>query len=520
MVSIQPIESEMKSDQSKPRTKWPKLIIGTSIVTFLLLASPSLRAQDSTTTGAGGTSGDPYTITCASDKAMVGVQAKYGYHITLGNYVNMVRPVCVKFDAGGDWLGDPIATSSFAGKDEGEYESKTCGRGEVVSGFGGFSGSYLDGLYIYCAQMGQYGHVSSSALLVQGQIGGIGGTYFGPVSCPSDKPAKGITGKAHDWIDRFALVCNYPSTPGPTVENITMASNTIVGGNTLHGNVSLNAIVQSGGIQVSISRQYDVADVNLLPPNPIASEPLIPTGSKTGPFVFQTNPVPRVVQVRLNPGPGSPTHFVTTTFSILPPSMSSFSVPAKASPGGSATGTLTLNGNAPSTGLSATLTSTITADVTVPPAVLIPPGSNTGTFPITVVSNNKSGCSVISASGLFAPAGGTSMKQAMIAIVAPAQPAFRLELSNNVGSSATGTVSYADIQKVPTTFTLVSSNPAMLTVSGSVSIPANSQSTTFPITLQSRPPSGMNCGTITVTDSKGQSNSLIFSITTSGMRVN
>jgi hypothetical protein len=492
-----------------------------SLFTFLLL-TPSLRAQDVTTQSAGGTGGDPFTVGCGSDKAMVGLQIRTGDHGLLGLHINMVRPVCVSVDAGGDWLGTPTPASSVGGKDTGDFASAMCRKGEAVSALDSAAGMYVDGIYIYCSSIGEYGRLNNDQYWVQTLLGYHPmplESYTGPLSCPSTKPAKGLSGRAHDWLDRISLICNFPSTPSANVDAISFVS-PIIGGNPLHGTITLNASAPSGGLQVSISRQYDVTDAAFVPSDqPGSNSFTVPSGSRTGSFVLNTIPVPHVVDVKLNPGPGSATHFVTKTLSILPPSLTTLSLSLNAtSPGGNVTGTITLNGNAPIGGLSASLTSSIASVATVPPSALITSGVNTATFPITVASSNQSGCSVISASGLFTPQGGNPVRQSLLKVKGPLSPAFKFGVTNNLGSSATGNILFEQIDKAPGTLTLASSNPTLVIVPSTVPIPANSQTITFPITLQGRPPTGISCAVITATDAHGNANSIVFSIDAAGLR--
>jgi len=500
---------------------WSKPILWLFPSVFFLATAFPLYAQDATTQSDGGPGGDPFTVGCGNDKLMVGVQIRTGDHIPLGLFINMVRPFCVAVDAGGDWLGTPTSTSSFAGHDNGNLDSVMCPRNEAVTGFGGYAGVYVDGISIYCSSGSEYGRVSNDQHFVDKLVGfrDFEGPK-GPFSCPSNKPAKGITGRAHDWLDRLALVCNFPTTPPANVDDISFPD-TVIGGNPVAGFVTLNATAPAGGVQVAISRQTDVADSGFFPVNAVSPDPLIvPSGNNRVSFVFNTLSVPRVVNVKLNPGPGSATHFVSKNLRVLPPSLTSVALSQSlTAPGGSVTGTVALNGNAPPGGLTANLTSSVSAVATVPPSVSLAAGASSAAFPITVASTNKSGCTVISASGLFAPQGSSQIRQALLSVKGPFSPAFKLGLTNNLGSSAIGSVLLDDVIKVAETFTLQSNNPSLLNVPASISVPANSQSANFTITVQGLPPSGISCAVVSVTDPKGSQNSMVFLISNGLKRI-
>ncbi|PWT95590.1 MAG: hypothetical protein C5B55_01100 [Blastocatellia bacterium] len=481
----------------------------------------SIHAQNPTTTF-GGPGGDPYSVNCGNDKIMVGLQIKTGSHFAVGYQINMARPICVSVDAGGDWVGTPAATSSYAGTDSGTLSSVTCPTNQAVTGFGGYAGLYVDGISLACSSMRELGTVANDQAYFGNLLGfhdfeGMKGIF----SCVPGMPANGISGHAHDWLDKFGLTCHTPTTPSPTVDSITTTTNTLVGGNPVQGTVFLNAPAPSGGLRVGISNQVDVADAAFIPSNPTTPDPLnVPATTKTVSFGFNTLPVPHVVTVKLNPGPGSASHFVSKTITILPPSLTSVSLsPSVTSPGGSETGTITLNGNAPVGGVAANLTSSFSSVATVPPSVSVSPGTNSATFPITVASTNESGCSVISASGLFTPQGGTSIRQSLLTVKGPLNSAFKLGANNISASGATGTIFLEQANREPGTITLVSSNPSLLGVPSTIPVPASTQSLNFAITVQSRPPSGISCAAITVTDPHGNKNSMVFLIDTSLRRV-
>jgi hypothetical protein len=484
----------------------------------LIGTGATVSAQDATTQSAGGGGGDPFTIGCGSDRLLAGVQGNTGDHFPLGTFVNSVQALCVSVDAGGEWIGNPMPVGAIPGTNKGTLSSLTCPSGQAVSAIGGRSGIYLDQLEIQCAPVGEYGHLAGQSNWVSSAIGGTGGNFFGPFPCPSNKPGKGFTGRAHDWIDRIALVCNYPSTPPAAASDMFVSPNPVIGGNPVHGTVTLNATAPAGGTSISISRQVNVADISHIPSNPLSSNPItVPAGQRTGSFIFNTIPVAAPVTVGLAPSPMAGSVF--RNFSILPPSLTTFSLtPMKTSPGGSATGAISLNGKAPLGGLSASLTSSVTAAATVPPTALIAQGQSSATFPITVASANQSGCSVITVSGLFTTPGGDGARQAVLVAPIPPNAAFTFLTPVSGASSLVGTASFPSNASSTRTLTLTSSNPSLVGVPSSVMVAANATSANFTISVQSRPPTGLNCAVITAADTAGHKNSVIVSIDTSSIK--
>jgi hypothetical protein len=486
----------------------------------LALAPAAVAAQDATTSAAGGTGGDAFTVSCGSPKAMVGIQGFWSVHSLIGGLVNTFRPLCVAVDAGGKWIGSPT-TASKAGIEEGGLVDLRCESGTAIAGIHGRSGIYIDQLAIDCAKLGEYGHLTGPSSSFSSYIGDPAtshGTFFGSFLCPDNKPGKALTGKAHDWLDRIALVCNYPSTPAATVSAVSPTTSSIVGGNPMTGRVQLNATAPTGGTSVGISVQISAADEGKIPGDPISPNPaIVSAGQKSANFSFSTIPVGTIVTVRLNPSPRLDPS-VSTTFDILPPSLAKLSLsPNQTMPGGSVTGTVALNGAAPPGGVAASLTSSVPATASVPATVAIAQGQSSVTFPVTVATN-VAGCSVLNASGVFTPAGGTATHTSILLVLPPRNSSFTLGMTNGSASApASVTVAVAN-SEIAQSFTLSSSNPALVGVPASVAIPAGSLTTGFTISVLSRPPSGITCAVISATDKRGTVNSMIVSVDPSSIR--
>jgi hypothetical protein len=492
------------------------------IFAMFVVSSRALGAQDAVTTAVGGDGGDPYTVTCGT-KAMVGLNGRYAVHL-LSVYVDKIQPLCVSVDANGAWIGSPAPTSSYAGpassRPDATSVSVVCPQGMAINGFVGETGIYVDRFWIFCQPMGIAGRVPSGQGFQQDAAIGsdlVIADFHGPFTCPGGKPAKGITGRAHDWIDKFALVCNYPAVPPPSIAWLGFNPATVVGGNQVTGQFELNAPALAGGASVGFSVQVLAADASKIPSSPISPRPsIVPAGQTQGSFVFTTAPVAAPVGVTINSP--SQTVMVSRSFSILPPSLSGLGIsPSRVAPGTSPTGTISLNGVAPAGGVSVSLTSSVPSAATVAPTIIVSQGQASAAFPVSVVAT-RSACTVLTASGVFTPPGGQPQRQLALAISAPANKTFALSMPNQAVGTTTATVTLAVATKEPHALTVSSSNPALMTAPASITVPAGGTSTTFPITIQGTPPAGTNCAVITATDRDGSASALVIEIVGSAMR--
>jgi uncharacterized protein (TIGR03790 family) len=150
-----------------------------------------------------------------------------------------------------------------------------------------------------------------------------------------------------------------------------------VGGSTAHGTVVLTAPAYSGGINVVFtSSNPSVAGV----PSSIT----IPAGTTKGTINVTTVPVSSPTPVTITASSGVSTKSATLT--VTPPSLSVLSLaPSTVVGGNSSTGTVKLNGVAPSGGISVSLASNNPSVATVPTTVTVPAGASNMTFSIQTV---------------------------------------------------------------------------------------------------------------------------------------
>jgi len=167
------------------------------------------------------------------------------------------------------------------------------------------------------------------------------------------------------------------TTVTQALASLGLSPNSAVGGNTVQGTVTLSGPAYSGGIDVSLtSSNPSVAAVQ--------SSITVPAGATRGTFSVTTVPVSSSTPVTITASTGVSIKSATLTVTI--PSLYSLSVvPATIVGGNSSTGTVKLNGVAPSGGISVSLASSNPAVATAPSTVTIPAGATNATFSIQTV---------------------------------------------------------------------------------------------------------------------------------------
>jgi hypothetical protein len=171
--------------------------------------------------------------------------------------------------------------------------------------------------------------------------------------------------------------------------------------------------------------------------------------------------------------------FLVADLLLAPPNpISSLSLsPTSVLGGGSSTGTVTLNNNAPTGGAVVGLTSSNGSAATVPSNVTVPAGQRTATFPVTTSPVGASTSVTITATY----SGGS--RTATLTVT----PAVLTSASVSPGSVAGGTPSTGTVSlsgPAPASgasITLSSSNPSAASVPGMVTVPSSSSSATFAI---------------------------------------
>jgi WD40 repeat protein len=162
----------------------------------------------------------------------------------------------------------------------------------------------------------------------------------------------------------------------PLVSEVSVAPDTVSGGTSATGTVTLNKAAANGGLSI----QLISSDPSVYLPGAIT----VPVGKNSVTFQISTKPVSTLTAALITASSGADS--AHTILTITPPSVASFTVsPTTVTGGTTAMGTLTLNGVAPAGGLTVSLSSD-NSGATVPATVVVPASHSIATFPVTTVS--------------------------------------------------------------------------------------------------------------------------------------
>src|SRR4051812_30133910 len=272
----------------------------------------------------------------------------------------------------------------------------------------------------------------------------------------------------------------------PLLWGHSLGAETVIGGNTTTGTVTLLNPAPPGGATVTLV-SADPAVVSLPP------SVFIPAGGTGASFNITTSAVSAATRVRIDSGYGAesfhaPSSWITVVPAGPPPPASLASLTlasASIAGGGTTTGTVTLTAPAPAGGATIRLSGSMEGQVVVPPNVTVPAGSTSATFTITAPSAVPATYYVLIQAGL----GFTAGTQAKLLEIRPGSTATTLAgFSVSPTDIVSGTSTQGTVQLVTSApagggvVNLTSSNPAVLQVPPTVSVPAGNNSASFPIT--------------------------------------
>ena len=159
-----------------------------------------------------------------------------------------------------------------------------------------------------------------------------------------------------------------------SLSSVTRSPTSVVGGNNSTGTVTLNGFAPTGGAVVTLSSSNTSAAQ-------VPASITVAAGARSAAFTITTTPVAVNTSVTVS---GTLGVTLTTTLTVNAPTLSTLTrTPTSVVGGNNSTGTVTLNGAAPTGGVSVTLQSSNTAAAQVPANVAIPAGSRSATFTIT-----------------------------------------------------------------------------------------------------------------------------------------
>jgi hypothetical protein len=164
--------------------------------------APVAAGSQPTDTGlAGGKTGKPFSLPCGSNEVLVGLSGKSGL------LVDGLRVKCIQITETGQWTGSVIERGATGGGGFGanDYDVQ-CPKNFAVSGFRGRAASFIDQLQLQCRDM-TTGRKTTGAVTNLTPIGGSGGSPFGPLTCPGDRPAHTAYGRSGSFIDAVGFKC-------------------------------------------------------------------------------------------------------------------------------------------------------------------------------------------------------------------------------------------------------------------------------------------------------------------------
>ena len=194
------------------------------------------------------------------------------------------------------------------------------------------------------------------------------------------------------FVERAFSVTVAPGAgTAPVLSSLTIDPSSVTGGASATGTLTLGAPAPAGGAYIPLLS----SDVETTRP---AASVTIPAGATSASFTVSTTAVTasrtttisatyagttRTATITLHPLPGSPAPVTPTpeTLTLVPDTVTG---------GSSSSGTLTLNGAAPSGGTVVTLTSNTPQLAAVPASVTVPAGSTGATFTISTTAVTSS----------------------------------------------------------------------------------------------------------------------------------
>ena len=144
-----------------------------------------------TTLTAGGTGGTAFTDTAPAENALMGLQVRSG------SYIDALQPVYQN-----SFGSDIVETYGlWHGGTGGGASSLQCPQGYLVTGLTGTADSYVDSLSIVCTPANGQGSTWTSP------SAGTGASNFFTITCPANKFATRVLGRAGSYIDQLQLGC-------------------------------------------------------------------------------------------------------------------------------------------------------------------------------------------------------------------------------------------------------------------------------------------------------------------------
>jgi subtilase family serine protease len=292
----------------------------------------------------------------------------------------------------------------------------------------------------------------------------------GATSCTFSVGTTGTTstGTANLTAAAAGVTLSAALTVTPTsLQSISASPNTIVGGTASLGTISLNGAAPVLG--------YDIALTSSDPSVTVPQNVEVAEGATSDLFSINTSAVTSVTTVTLTGTLNGAT--VSTTITVTPGALGGMSVtPSSIAGGSTATGTLTMNGTAPTGGLAVSLSASNLA-ASVPSTVTIPAGASSATFTVSTHPVTAGIPVTITATQ------GANTFTANLTVTAANLSSVTLTPSSVVGGgSSSGTVTLAGVVAGSAVTVSLSSSNSAASVPASVTVPVGASSATFTVT--------------------------------------
>jgi hypothetical protein len=286
----------------------------------------------------------------------------------------------------------------------------------------------------------------------------------------------------------------------PILFSLALNKDTIVGGNSLTGTVTLQREAPPGGVEVTLVS----SDTSLARP---PAKVTVPAGATSASFPITTAAVAKAVAITINTGTASDNYRAPEAWLQLLPAGSPAPPVTLASvtvqtpsvlAGHTTTGTVTLTGPAPSGGAAVWVNGSMEGQVVTPSGgVTVPAGSTSATFTITAPQVNASYWVMIQAS--YLSNGGMHGAVLRIDPEQPAVPdlyAMGIDPTSVIGGAAIhGTVGLATPAPSGGTTVFLSSSDPNVTIPASVQVGAGNSTNSF--TIATRAVTSMTSAEIT-----------------------
>lgn len=251
-------------------------------------------------------------------------------------------------------------------------------------------------------------------------------------------------------------------------KSVTFAPSTVIGGNTSVGTVTLNVAAPTGGAVVQLKSTSSLVTV----PTSVT----IAEGQTTAPFDITTSVTPRTVLANVQATAAGVR--VTGVLTVSGVNVTSITLAPNSVLGGtSTTGTVTLNTNAPTGGLTVQLYTT-SGIADVPVSVTVPAGQKNATFAVTTLPVSASAQTQIVGKYLGIA------KTATLTVQAAAVSTLTLNpTSVKGGTNSTLTIKLTGLAgPAGLVVTLTSSNLTAATIPATVTVPAGTDSVDVTVT--------------------------------------